>query len=78
MILGGAIVAPMAAMPPPSGLASVMMSGSKPPAALANHSPARPKPVWISSATIRISKRLQIAPTSRRKFGGGTITPASP
>ena len=44
-----AIVAPTGTKPPPKGLASVMMSGSRPPGSEANRCPLRPNPVCISS-----------------------------
>ena len=40
--------------------------------------PERPRPDWISSATISTLVSLHSARTSRRKPSGGMITPPSP
>ena len=73
-----AMVAPTAVIPPPRGFARVTMSGSSPAWMLANQYPVRPSPVWISSAIISISYRLQSSLTRVKKSLGGEITPASP
>ena len=39
--------------------------------------PVRPRPVWISSATISTRSRAQISATSRRYPSGGMRMPAS-
>ena len=54
------------------------MSGTTPSWSHANVVPERPRPDWISSATISTSVSSHSARTSRRKPSGGMITPPSP
>ena len=54
------------------------MSGTTPSWSQANVVPERPRPDWISSATISMSRSRQSTRRSRRNPSGGMITPPSP
>ena len=64
--------------PPAIPLAVVTRSGTTPSWSLANQSPVRAKPVWISSAMKRMPCSRHHAATRASQPGGGTMKPPSP
>ena len=64
--------------PPPSDFALVTMSGRTSSASIANQRPARPIPLWISSAMNTIPFAAQNSAIPLTKPGDGTMKPPSP
>ena len=65
-------------MPPAMPLAAVIRSGTMPKRSLANISPVRAKPVWISSAMKTTSFARHQSTSAGRKPSAGTMKPPSP
>ena len=65
-------------MPFPSALARATTSGTTPSCWKPNHSPVRPRPVWISSTIINAPVRSHRSRIAARYPGGAGMTPPSP
>jgi hypothetical protein len=65
-------------MPPPSDFALVTRSGRTPSSSTAYQRPARPMPLWISSAMNRMPLSPQNSARPFRNPGAGTMKPPSP